>query len=169
MSDAGLRVLLIGESDRSFSHITRRLERHGCRCLFANSYEQAREILAQESISLVLSVIPPRENAMSLLTDMLLGTEASIYYAQPVEDSCWWLPALRQGERCFGTPALRPSEFATVLDREMERIPGGAEAEIEPKPVVAPVISMLKPPAARLSDEIEDSAVQPRVRSKAAR
>jgi hypothetical protein len=167
VSDSGCGVLLIGESDRSFSHITRRLERHGCYCRFADSYEQARELLAQETFSLVLSVIPPRKNAISLLTEMLLGTEASIYYVQPVEDSCWWLPALRQGERCFGTPALRPSEFAAVLDREVERILGGVA--VEPKPAVAPVISMLKPPAGRLSEAIEDATSEPRVRSKVAR
>ena len=167
MSDARCGVLLIGESDRSFSHITRRLERHGCRCRFVNSYEQARQMLAQESFSLLLSVIPPRDNAMSLLTNMLVGSEASIYYAQPVEDSCWWLPALRQGERCFGTPALRPSEFATVLDREVERILGSVE--VEAKPAVAAVISMLKTPAGRLSEEIENATPKPRVRSKVAR
>ena len=44
VSDARCGVLLIGESDRSFSHITRRLERHGCRCRFVNSYEQARQV-----------------------------------------------------------------------------------------------------------------------------
>lgn len=167
MSDEGCGVLLIGESDRSFSHIIRRLEKHGCRCCFAGSYEQARELLARETFSLVLSVIPPRQNAISLLTDMLLGTEASIYYAQPVEDSCWWLPKLRQGVRCFGTPALRPSEFAAVLEWEVERIQTGAEAE--PKPAVAPVIPILKPPAGRQAEEIEDATPEPRVRTKVAR
>ena len=167
VSDTPCGVLLIGESARSFSHIALRLERHGCVCRFAESYEQARELIEKETFSLVLSVIPPRENAISQLTEKMIGTEASIYYAQPVEDSCWWLPALRQGERCFGTPALRPSEFANVLDREVERLQAVAPAE--PKPAVAPVVSLLTMPVARRPDEIEEAEFKTRVRTKVAR
>jgi hypothetical protein len=165
--DTEFGVLLIGESARSFTHITRRLEKHGCRCRFADSYEQAREIILNEPLDLILSVIPPRENAISSLTELLLGTRASIYYAQLVEDGCWWLPALRQGERCFGAPALRPSEFAALLDQEVERIHAGGQAE--PKPPIAPVIPMLTLPSAPQPEEIEARELRMRARSKVAR
>lgn len=162
----GFGVLLIGESARSFTHITRRLEQHGCRCRFVDSYEQARVIILNEPFDLILSVIPPRENAISSLAEMLLGTGASIYYAQLVEDGCWWLPALRRGERCFGAPALRPSEFAALLDGEVAR--NRADAESEPKPPVAPVISMVTAPSVS-AEEIEAWELRVRARSKAAR
>jgi hypothetical protein len=165
--DTEFGVLLIGESARSFTHIIQRLEHHGCRCRFVDSYEQARELILSEPFDLVLSVIPPRQNAISSLSEMLLGTRASIYYAQLVEDGCWWLPALRQGERCFGAPALRPSEFASLLDHEIERIHAGAEAK--PKPPVAPVISMVTLPSAPTAEEIEASELRIRARSKVAR
>lgn len=117
-----LRVLLIGESARSFSHIAGRLKRTGCNCRFANSYESAHQFLRNEGFDIVLSVVPPRDNAISSLAGILAGTGASFFYALPVEESCWWLPALRQGERCFGTPALRPSEFANELDEVVREI-----------------------------------------------
>ncbi|MDE3137003.1 MAG: hypothetical protein KGL59_10550 [Acidobacteriota bacterium] len=167
MPDTEFGVLLIGESARSFTHIIRRLEHHGCRCRFVDSYEQAREFIRKEPFNLVLSVIPPREHAISSLTEMLFGTRASIYYAQLVEDGCWWLPALRQGERCFGAPALRPSEFASLLDQEVERSHKAAEAK--PKPPVAPVIPMVTLPGPPSSEEIRASELRIRTRSKVAR
>jgi hypothetical protein len=167
VNDVDFGVLLVGESARSFTHIIQRLERHGCRCRFVDSYEQARELIANESFELILSVIPPRANAISSLAERLVGTSASIYYAQLVEDGCWWLPALCQGERCFGAPALRPSEFAGVLDREVERFRAGAE--IQPRRPMAPVIPLLTLPGGPKSDEIEAGEIRLRVRSKVAR
>lgn len=131
-------VLLIGESVRSFSHIVQRLEKDGCHCRFTNSYDEARRLLSEEGFDLVLSVIPPRGNAISSIANFLVGTHTSIYYAQPVEDGCWWLPALRFGERCFGAPALRPSEFAGLLGHVVEDVRANREAE--PKPVMRMVV-----------------------------
>jgi hypothetical protein len=125
-------VLLIGESVGSFSHIVERLEKSGCRCRFANSYEEAQQLLADETFELVLSVIAPHANSISSLADRLVGTHASVYYAQPVEDGCWWLPALRLGQRCFGTPALRPSEFAGVLGQLVQEVRTGHRSELKP-------------------------------------
>lgn len=166
MTEEGFGVLLIGESARGFTHIIQRLERRGCRCRFVDSYEQAREAIARESFQLILSVIPTGKSAISSLAETLIGTQASFYYAQVVEDGCWWLPALCRGEQYFGTPALRPSEFASVLDREIERF--HADAEAESKPLMAPVIPLLSLPGGPRSDEIEAREIRLRVRAKAA-
>jgi hypothetical protein len=45
-----------------------------------------------------------------------------LFYSQPVEDGCWWLPALRHGQNCFGSSALRPSQFIAALDEAIEEI-----------------------------------------------
>jgi len=45
----------------------------------------------------------------------LVGSRATVFYVFPVEDSCWWLPALQHGVDCFGAPALRPKEFSAQL------------------------------------------------------
>jgi hypothetical protein len=87
-----------------------------------NSYEEARHLIVTEAFELVLSVIPPRENAISTLAELLAGTQASVFYAHPVEDSCWWLPALRNGLQCLGAPALRPGEVTSLLDQLVEEI-----------------------------------------------
>lgn len=122
MAEEELKVLLIGGSARGFSHIMSRLERSGCQCHFAKSYEEARQSLPNEEFCLVLSAVPPHDNAISSIVEALAGTGASFFYALPVEESCWWLPALRRGERCIGTPALRPSEFSIELDEVVAEI-----------------------------------------------
>jgi hypothetical protein len=50
------------------------------------------------------------------LIDLLEGSTVTLFYFHAVEQGCWWLPALRHGEKCFGSYALRPSEFVSVLD-----------------------------------------------------
>lgn len=122
MKDEELTVLLIAEGSGSFARIIRRLEKSGCSCRFASSYAEAQRLVRAQTFELVLSVIPPRENAMSCLTESLAGTHASVFYAHPVEDSCWWLPALRNGFKCFGAPALRPPEFTALLDAVVKQI-----------------------------------------------
>lgn len=122
MKDEELTVLLIAEGSGSFDRIIRRLEKIGCRCRLASSYAEAQRLVRAQTFQLVLSVIPPRENAMSSLTESLAGTHASVFYAHAVEDSCWWLPALRNGFKCFGAPALRPSEFTALLDSVVKQI-----------------------------------------------
>jgi hypothetical protein len=46
---------------------------------------------------------------------MLEGSSVNMFHMLPVEESCWWLPVLRYGENCLGTPAFRPREFTYVL------------------------------------------------------
>ena len=135
--EAHRTVLLIGESPRSFSHISKRLEESGCRCRFAQNYEEARQTLLQGNFDIVLSAVPPHDNAIASLVEILAGTGASFFYALPVEESCWWLPALRQGERCIGAPALRPNEFANVLSQVVEEF--RSARTIEGKPEDLPV------------------------------
>lgn len=137
MGNEKLSVLLIEEGSGSFSGIIRRLDKIGCRCRVAKSYAEARSLVAAETPELVLSVIPPRDNAMSSLTAALAGTNASVFYVHPVEDSCWWLPALCHGSPCFGAPALRPSEFTILLDRVVEELRQGRTLKPQqPEPVL---------------------------------
>lgn len=120
MSCESLNVLLIGENWKKVSIVVRKLERNGFRCQFAASYSQARSLAVTGAIELVLTTIPPRGHAISSLAATLEGTHASLFYALSVEDGCWWLPALRNGSRCLGDPALRPAEFTRLLDEVIE-------------------------------------------------
>jgi hypothetical protein len=51
-----------------------------------------------------------------LLAD-LVGLPVTAFLYLPVENTCFWLPAIDGGKECLGLPALRPSEFASALER----------------------------------------------------
>ena len=111
-----LKVLLVGESVQGSSFLLNRLWQQGCRCEFAATYEEIRALLRAKDIYLVLC--PTRLDGRNLLPliDLLEGSNVSLFYSASGEQGCWWLPALRHGDRCFGSCAVRPSEFISVLD-----------------------------------------------------
>lgn len=120
MSQAAVRVLLLGECARGSFHLLWHLEQRGCRCWFATSAKEALELFHQYKFQLILSTSPVRQATQMI---SLLGrSNCSVFYAYPVEQGCWWLPLMNRGQECFGAPALRPNEFACALDQELERI-----------------------------------------------
>jgi hypothetical protein len=128
MQDRKPNVLLLGENPQGSSYLVSRLEGHGCACRFAASYQEACLLLRKERFDLVLSPIRLCSGSVFPLIDVLEGSSTTMFYSHAVEDSCWWLPALRNGEKCFGSPALRPSEFIGLLDRIIGEIRSGASA-----------------------------------------
>lgn len=131
MKNGDIRVLIVGESSQSFRHLKKSLKQRHCRCRTATSYEQAHRVVGEETPDVVLSMVPPRPGAISSMAERLAGTKASFYYAYPVEDGCWWLPALRFGERCLGEPALRSREFTLLFDSVLAEIRAGRAIERE--------------------------------------
>ncbi len=116
-------ALLIGESSQGCSHLAGRLEKSGYKCSFVASQEEARTLLSIQPFDLVLSPLRVRGESFSPLIDLLDGSHTTLYFFQAVEEGCWWLPALQYGQRCFGTNALRPSEFIAVLDKVRDGAP----------------------------------------------
>jgi hypothetical protein len=102
----------VGESPHSFS-LFRPLGKIRCQWHFARSHEEVPALLRHTALDIVISTYTHRIHAemMALLT----GLHVSLLYVLPVEEGCWCLPALRNGENCFGTPAFRPREFTYVL------------------------------------------------------
>ena len=120
MSQEAVNVLLLDKCAKGASCLSWHLERRGCRCWFATSAEKALELFHQYNFQLILGTSPvPQATQMASL---LGGSDCSVFYAYPVEQGCWWLPLMNRGQKCFGAPALRSSEFADVLDQELERI-----------------------------------------------
>ena len=115
MEESRVNVLLIGESEQACRHLARRLEKRGCRCWFASRLEDVRLLLSQRSFQLILSSRPVTQK--SGLMELFSRSACSVFYSYPVEDSCLWLQAARDGQACFGLPALRPGEFARALDQ----------------------------------------------------
>lgn len=120
MSQDSVRVLLLGESEMGSSYLARFLEQRGCNCWFAKSTEEGLTLFDRYKFQLVLSTKPLRlANAM---VAALGDSSCSVFYCQPVEDGCWWLPLIDHGKKCLGAPALRPSEFVSALGRIVREI-----------------------------------------------
>ena len=115
MDAKNLKSLLIGSSGK-FSLLSSRLRNNRCDCWFGHSRQEVFRLLDNQSFDLVLGPIRLNEDSLYPLIGRLDGSDTTLFYSQAVEDSYLWLPALRWGMNCFGTSALRSSEFVTVLD-----------------------------------------------------
>lgn len=122
MQKREIRVLLIGEGPQGFSYLANRLGRQGLTCQSATSYEEACRLLSRKEFELVLCPMRLRGHTLYPLIRELHGTRASLFCTYPVEDGCWWLPALCRGQDCFGSGALLPSEFVETLDGLIEEL-----------------------------------------------
>ena len=107
-----IKVLVVGDSPHLFSSF-RRLERLGCECHFAESHREVSALLSHTKLDIVLSLYTHQR--LSQMMALLAGRRVSMFYMLPVEEGCWWLPVLRNGENCLGTPAIRTTEFTYVL------------------------------------------------------
>jgi DNA-binding NtrC family response regulator len=116
------RVLLVGENPQGCSYLALRLQEWGCHCEFAASYPEACSLLRLQHFDLVLSPMRLRDKSLFPLIDLLDGSGVTLFFFHAVEQGCWWLPSLRRGEKCFGSSALRPSEFVTALDEAIGEI-----------------------------------------------
>lgn len=121
-SNSMLKVLVVGEHAQGSSFLASRLRERGCKCDFATSYEEVCSLVEAQDFYLVLSPTRLRNRDLMPLMDLLEGSSVTLFYAYPVEQGCWWLPALRRGHKCFGECAIRPSEFISVLDQTIEEV-----------------------------------------------
>ena len=107
-----IKVLVVGDSPHLFSSF-RRLERLGCECHFAESHREVSALLSHTKLDIVLGLYTHQR--LSQMIALLAGRRVSMFYMLPVEEGCWWLPVLRNGENCLGTRAIRTTEFTYVL------------------------------------------------------
>jgi hypothetical protein len=128
------KALLIGENAQGSSHLAKLLQERGCTCSFATSYREACSLLNGERFDLVLSPTRLRDCSIFPLLSLLEGSCVTLFYFQLVEDGCWWLPALRSGRKCFGSYALRPSEFVVSLGEIIDDIHEGSQDTVNAHP-----------------------------------
>jgi hypothetical protein len=120
MTIQGSDALLVGPGFRSFQALADRMRLWGFRCHFAETVRTAQELVNKTRVDLVLSsVFLPDGTGYTLLAS-LSGLPVTAFLCLPVEESCYWLPAIDDGIDCLGLPALRPSEFVDRLE-EMAR------------------------------------------------
>ena len=123
MSAVAVGVLLVGESAKGCSFLLEHLEKHGCECRMATSSPEAARLSAEGAFDLVLCT--GQMEGINALIASFIGSPTTLFRSYPAEDSCWWLPVVWRGEECRSTPALRPSEFAVILDRVVDEIKSG--------------------------------------------
>jgi hypothetical protein len=132
------KALLIGETPQGSSHLARRLQGRGFECEFTFSFEEACSLLKAQAFDLVLSPLRMAGGSALPLVSILDGSTTTLFYFEPVENGCWWLPALRNGHNCFGSSALLPSEFVLLLDEIIDQICFGAAGKKENEQSIVP-------------------------------
>jgi hypothetical protein len=114
-------VFLIGESPCLFFSLCRSpLEKAGCQCHCAESHREMGKLLSHVKPDIVLSL--NAQHGLSEIVALLAGSRVSMFHRLPVEEGCWWLPVLRNGDNCLGAAAFRPSEFTFVLSEIVKSI-----------------------------------------------
>jgi hypothetical protein len=115
------KVLLVDEHKSAASPLLKYLRKLGCVCSLAHSNDEACELFRRERFDLILSRFAPHGGSCHELFTLSIGTRASFFYFFTVEHSCWWIPRLRFGKECWGEAALRPHQFAYILERSDSR------------------------------------------------
>jgi len=123
MSAKPITVLLVGEP-RNSRHLLQWLNRRGCRCHSAQSYQDACNLTARAQFDLVLSEYQLADRTAFPLLDWFIGSSATLFFSTRVEDGSLWLKMLERGNRSVGAPLLRSIDLtkalASVLDAAVE-------------------------------------------------
>jgi hypothetical protein len=115
MRAPGMDVLLVGPDFKVGQSLPERLRQWGFRCHFVDTARMASQLLSSQQIDVVLATTRLPDGSGFGLVAGLSGLAVTAFLCLPVEDSCFWLPAIDRGRICLGSPALRPREFGRAL------------------------------------------------------
>jgi hypothetical protein len=116
------KILLIAGSPMGMSFLSARLKKWACEIHFSSSCEEANAFVSNQRFDLVLSEFRLWDGSTYPLAASLIGSSTTLVYSYPVETGCWWLPAVKNGQSCWGSLAMRPSEFIGFLDDILKEI-----------------------------------------------
>lgn len=119
-------VLLVAETLSGVSALASRLARLACEIQFAPSASAAVPLTERHPIDLILCEFRMRVGRFCPLVAALIGSPATLLYSYPVRTGCWWLPAVKNGQSCWGAPAMRSPEFIRFLKDFLSAIRLGA-------------------------------------------
>ena len=111
-------VLLIGRSVSWGVVALKYLAKFDGKLSFASPENVTARLVSSSKFKLILLDASVTAEQRRGITSEFAGTDVDVYYSFPVENGCWWLPAMRSGQDCQGAPAFRRAEFA----RELEKI-----------------------------------------------
>ncbi len=110
-------VLLIGRSISWGVVALKYLAKFDGKLSFGSPENVTCRLTSNSEFKLILLDASVTAEQRRAITSELAGTGADVYYSFPVENGCWWLPAMRDGQDCHGAPAFRRHEFAMELER----------------------------------------------------
>ncbi len=117
MNSSGLTVLLVGKGARNSPVLQNHLEKRGCNVCFATSQEEAIELFHLRRFDMVLSEFTLADGTAYQLIPPLLGTNTTMFFSNAVEDGCWWMTAVFDGQNLSADPGMRPGQFTRRLDQ----------------------------------------------------
>jgi hypothetical protein len=122
MSANTTKILLIAASPKAVSFLATRLQKWACEIYFAASCKEAKAFASSHRFDLVLSEFRLPDGSSYSLTDLFIGSTTTLVYSYPMETGCWWLPAVNNGQLCWESRAMQPSEFMDFLDDTLKEI-----------------------------------------------
>jgi hypothetical protein len=128
MTLSGRNVLLVGQHFHRARRLTDKLQGWKFQNHFAGNIRAASDLLSSRRIDLVLSHTYLPDGTGSGLLAALAHLPVTAFLCLPVENSCYWLPAIDGGTKCLGVPALRPLEFARTLEEMARGLSTGTQA-----------------------------------------
>ena len=112
----GVTVLLVGDGARNAHVLEDHLRKRGCSICFASSKNEAMQLLQHRQFDLILSEFMLPDGTALQFMSSLLGTKTTMFVSNAVEDGCWWMTAVFQGQDRTQEPGMRPREFRIRLD-----------------------------------------------------
>jgi hypothetical protein len=110
-------ILLVGRNGSWGTSVIKSLEKFGSELFFMPPQGVTPEYVRKQLFHPVLLDSTVSAEQRRQLASDLIGSGVSIFYTFPVENGCWWMPTLRRGQYCHGTPAFRRNEFPYELER----------------------------------------------------
>lgn len=117
------RALLVGRRLATDYRLLERMAKSGWACVAAEAAQPAFDLAGTSRFDLILSETNLPDGNFRDLMKLLAEPESSLYTCLPVQDDCWWVPVIRKGQFCLGSPALRSREFCEELTQILERAP----------------------------------------------
>jgi len=128
MDDVGSSVLLVGSCARKSSPLGRYLLKRGCKLSLAADKKEVIELLQRRRFDVVLSGFRLPDGTAYELMAPLRGTDTTMFFSFAVEDGCWWITAMLQGQDRSEEAGMRPREFTMVLDELLSKKSSASDA-----------------------------------------
>lgn len=127
------RVLLVGEYPALSASVARVLRSAGCEFRYAGSCQEALAALEQGKYRVVLSKPKLADGSARKLIPAMQAAGGWLFLSFPVEDGCWWIPVMEEGQLCTDAVALHSREFSKSLLKIVKAVvPEPARETVKP-------------------------------------